>query len=167
MLVYHAYSDINHGIFRTFLLRKFVFGASIEFDYWRILDFLFVFPHMSEELRVPRPLIKKRNEMSRFYTKYNDIREPREFIYQTQNVHLSIASILSAKGIISKKDLSVGKITWTVQECPLELNRLLEERAVENNTVLSFLKLLREVVPAKGPGGIKERSGWMEHRYDA
>lgn len=167
MLVYHAFADINHGVFRTLLLRESVFGESVELDYWRILDFLYLFPHAAKHIRVPQPLMKQRNALARQYNKYNDVRSPREFLAQTRSIHATILAILDAKGIISTQALKSGKIQWQADEWPAELRSRCAARVDEDRAVLDFLRGLRETVGATGPNGIKARTNWMEHRYDA
>lgn len=167
MLVYHAFADINHGVFRTLLLREHVFGDSIDFDYWRILDFLYLFPHEAKHIRVPRHLVAKRNTVARQYNKYNDIHSPREFISRTASIHSTIAAILGAKGIVDTEALKNGRMQWAINEWPAALQSRCAKRAEEEEALLGFLSDLTEAVPPIGPNGIKARTNWMEHRYDA
>lgn len=167
MLVYHAFADINHGIFRAFVLQRYVFGERIEIDYWRILDFIYLFPHKAESLSVPRGLVSRKRQLSELYSKYNDVPFPREFLAETLGIHATIASVLSAKGVIGSDELKQGQIDWRLRDWPSELAELAARRASDDDAVLSFLKDLREQVPVSGPQGIKVRSDWMEHRYDA
>lgn len=131
------------------------------------MDFLYLFPHKAESLSVPRGLVSRKRQLSELYSKYNDVPFPREFLAQTQGIHATIASVLSAKGVIGSDELKQGQIDWRLRDWPSELAELVAQRASDDDAVLSFLKDLREQVPVSGPQGIKVRSDWMEHRYDA
>lgn len=166
MLVYHPFADINHGVFRSLLLHKHVFGQTIDFDYWRILDFLYLFPHEARHIRVPQNLVSQKNALAKQYNKYNDVPSPREFIAQTASIHATITAILGAKGILNSQALKGGKIEWQADEWAADLRDRCAERADQHEAVLGFLRSLTELVPATGPDGIKARTNWMEHRYD-
>ncbi len=167
MLVYHAFSDVNHGVFRAFVLQKYVFGESIELDYWRILDFLYVFPHKAKSIRVPQSMVSEKRKLGALYNKYNDVPFPREFLARFSAIHTSITAILSSKGVVSEDELQRGRLQWQATDSPDGLLELVEARAKAEATVIDFLRNLRHLVPATGPDGIKARSGWLEHRYDA
>lgn len=167
MLVYHPYADINHGAFRALLLRKYALGPAADMDYWRILDFLYLFPHKARSLTVPRKLVKQRNAMGAFYRKYNDVHSPKEFLAQMKRIHRSIAHLLAAKGIIDLEAMQRGSLVWNRFDLPLDLELRLDQRAEDHKDVLDFLGSLAAEVPARGPNGIKARTGWLEHRYDA
>lgn len=167
MLVYHAFADINHGVFRALLLHEHVFGQVIDFDYWRILDFLYLFPHEARHVRVPQKLVSQRNAVAKQYNKYNDVRSPREFIAQTASIHETIAAILGAKGILDADALKHGRIAWKSDGWSADLRGRCAERAEEHGAILEFLRGLKELVPSTGSDGIKARTNWMEHRYDA
>lgn len=166
MLVYHPFMDINHGILRAFVLRKCVITDSFDFDYWRIVDFFFVFPHKIDAINVPRVLSSRKRGFRKYYSKYNDIPFPREFLARSSGLHHAISTVLAAKGFLKPEPLNIKQLVWTNETWPKPLDELVEEQASENQEVLEFLRDLCSLVPFGGADGIKKRTELMEFRYD-
>jgi hypothetical protein len=166
MLIYHPVYDTNHGMFRLLRLLEANPDHRLKWDTYRILDLYYLFPHLLEDVRFPRPMMKWKRAFSALGSKYTRVPSPRSFIQQLEGVHESVARSLAAKGFIEPADFDEKLLVRTEQEIPAELIESMAG-ASQDHDLVKMLAIEMAAIPLLGNGGLKERTGLLEHRYDA
>lgn len=166
MLIYHAAYDINHGIFRMLRLLENSPERNLKWDTFRILDLYYLFPHLIGKARLPRNLLRKKNMFKKQNTQYNNIPTPKIFIQQTQGLHEIIARSLIGKGFLDASAFEHKLLQRTSQHLPDILLQSFAE-ATDDQSLVEFLAIDLAAIPLLGTQGLKERTGLLEHRYDA
>ncbi len=166
MLVYHPAFDLNHGMFRMLRLLETNPKRQMKWDTFRILDLYYLFPHLLEAARLPRSMTKRKREFGKLGSKYTRVPTPRMFIQQLRGIHEAIARSLAAKGFIDPAEFEEGVLVRTEREIPLDLLRTFAD-AVDDVALVDMLAVEMAAIPLKGSDGLKDRTGLLEHRYDA
>lgn len=138
----------------------------IEWDKFRIIDLYYLFPHLLAEATLPRALTTRKNAYGKTASPYNRVPSPRVLIHQMASLHMVIARSLAGKGFLVPGDLSRGILARTEKSVPTELSAAFAAASADEPLVRM---LAGEVaaIPLNGAGGLKERTGLLEHRYDA
>lgn len=166
MLVYHPAFDLNHGMFRMLRLLEANPEHRMKWDTFRILDLYYLFPHLLEAARLPRNMTKRKREFGKIGSKYTRVPTPRMFIQQLRGIHESIARSLAAKGFIEPTEFEEGLLVRTELAIPPELLRIFAD-AVDDAALVNMLAVEVAAIPLTGGDGLKDRTGLLEHRYDA
>lgn len=166
MLVYHPAFDLNHGMFRMLRLLEANPEHLMKWDTFRILDLYYLFPHLLEAARLPRNMTKRKRDFGKLGSKYTRVPTPRMFIQQLRGIHESIARSLAAKGFIEPTKFEEGLLVRTEQAIPQELLRMFAD-AVDDAALVNMLAVEMAAIPLTGSDGLKDRTGLLEHRYDA
>lgn len=166
MLVYHPAFDLSHGMFRMLRLLEANPKRQIKWDTFRILDLYYLFPHLLEAARLPRTMTKRKREFGKLGSKYTRVPTPRMFIEQLRGIHESIARSLAAKGFIEPAEFDEGLLVRTEREIPTDLLQMFAD-AAEDAALVEMLAVEMAAIPLTGGDGLKDRTGLLEHRYDA
>jgi hypothetical protein len=166
MLVYHPAFDLSHGLFRMLRLLEANPERRMKWDTFRILDLYYLFPHLLEAARLPRTMTKRKRDFGKLGSKYTRVPTPRMFIQQLRGIHESIARSLAAKGFIEPSKFDEGLLVRTEREIPAELVRMFAD-AAEDAALVDMLAIELAAIPLTGSDGLKDRTGLLEHRYDA
>lgn len=166
MLVYHPAFDLSHGMFRMLRLLEANPEHQMKWDTFRILDFYYLFPHLLEAARLPRNMTKRKRDFGKLGSKYTRVPTPRMFIQQLRGIHESIARSLAGKGFIEPTEFEEGLLVRTEQAIPPELLRMFAD-AVDDAALVNMLAAEMASIPLTGGDGLKDRTGLLEHRYDA
>lgn len=166
MLIYHPVYDTNHGMFRLLRLLEVNPERQLKWDTYRILDLYYLFPHLLEDVRFPRAMMKWKRAFSTSGSKYTRVPSPRSFIQQLEGIHESVARSLAAKGFIEPAEFDEKLLVRTEREIPSELAESMAGASQDQNLV-KMLAIEMAAIPLSGAGGLKERTGLLEHRYDA
>jgi hypothetical protein len=166
MLVYHPAFDLNHGMFRMLRLLEANPEHLMKWDTFRILDLYYLFPHLLEAARLPRNMTKRKRDFGKLGSKYTRVPTPRMFIQQLRGIHETIARSLAAKGFIEPTKFEEGLLVRTEQAIPPELLRMFAD-AMDDAALVNMLAVEMAAIPLTGSDGLKNRTGLLEHRYDA
>ena len=166
MLIYHPVYDTNHGMFRLLRLLEANPERQLKWDTYRILDLYYLFPHLLEDVRFPRAMMKWKRAFTASGSKYTRVPSPRSFIQQLEGIHESVARSLAAKGFIEPAEFDEKLLVRTEQEIPSELAESMAG-ASQDQKLVEMLAIEMAAIPLSGTGGLKERTGLLEHRYDA
>ena len=166
MLIYHPVYDTNHGMFRLLRLLEVNPDRQLKWDTYRILDLYYLFPHLLEDVRFPRAMMKWKRAFTTSGSKYTRVPSPRSFIQQIEGIHESVARSLAAKGFIEPAEFDEKLLVRTEREIPPELAESMAGASQDKNLV-KMLAIEMAAIPLSGIGGLKERTGLLEHRYDA
>jgi hypothetical protein len=165
MLIYHPAFDLSHGMFRLLRMLEVNPNKRLKWDTYRILDFYYLFPHLLINARLPRALLKRKNSYKKAGSKYNRIPAPRTLILQLRGSHELIVRSLIAKGFLDPADFAQGLLSRTARRTPATLENLFP--AAEDFALVELLAVDVAAIPLTGADGLKERTGLLEHRYDA
>lgn len=138
----------------------------MEWDKFRIIDLFYLFPHLLAGATLPRALTARKNAYGKTASPYNRVPAPKALIQQMAPLHANIARSLAAKGFLSPNDLSRGTLSRTEKGVPVELSKAFAAAEADEPLVRMLAEEVA-VIPLNGAGGLKERTGLLEHRYDA
>jgi hypothetical protein len=166
MLIYHPVYDLSHGMFRMLRLLEIKSDHELKWDTYRILDLYYLFPHLLVDARLPQAMTKRKREFSKLASMYTRVPSPRMFIQQMRGIHESVGRSLAAKGFIEPSEYDSGILRRTDAPIPAELADSFAN-ATDDKTLVEMLANELAVIPLSGANGLKERTGLLEHRYDA
>lgn len=166
MLIYHPAFDAYHCVFRMLVTTGAV--PTLELAKLRILDYYMCFPAEVASIELPQAHTEIR-KVAR--TIKNDYRGPvntlRTFRDMEPIQHAAVR-LLAASGVFDSRQLELGTVVRTETAIP---DALLQAQTSEQATdptaaVKSYVLHRLSGLHLSGPGGLKQRTGLMEHRYD-
>jgi hypothetical protein len=166
MLIYHPVYDLSHGMFRMLRLLNAKIDHELKWDTYRILDLYYLFPHLLADARLPPAMTKRKREFGKLASKYSRVPSPRMFIQQMRGIHETVGRSLAAKGFIEPFEYDAGLLRRTEAPIPVELVEAFAQ-ATEDENLVQMLANELAVIPLSGSNGLKDRTGLLEHRYDA
>jgi hypothetical protein len=164
MLVYHPAYDAYHCIFR--ILSILDVRASLDMDMLRLLDYALCFPVAVADFRLPGDM----------YTVKKMVRDSGNLYRSPLNQKATFAALaatqegalvcLAAAGFVAQDELQKGRVTRTGVLLPSGIaarrDNFKKTEAIFFNHVMKAMLSF----PLQGEGGLKDRSGLMEYRYD-
>lgn len=166
MLVYHPAFDLNHGMFRLLRLLEVNPNRQLKWDAYRILDFYYLFPDLLVDARLPRNMTSRKKFYSKLGSKYSRVPSPRMFIQQMNGIHETVGRSLAGKGFLEPAAFDERNLVRTDTPIPPALSNAIEA-AHNDEELVSMLGVEMAALPLTGPNGLKDRTGLLEHRYDA
>jgi hypothetical protein len=166
VLIYHPAYDLNHGMFRMLRLLEVNPEHRLKWDVFRILDFYYLFPHLLDDARLPRNMMGRKRLFAKLGSKYTRVPTPKMFIQQLLASHESIARSLIGKGFLDARSFEEKLLSRTQKPIPSEL-QVAFDAALDDRAIIEMLATELAGIPLSGSGGLKERTGLLEHRYDA
>lgn len=170
MLTFQPAFEPFHAIFRLIRLLPVISECGpVEREKVRILDFYMTFPFRAAAISFRRGhtalrKIAKNYENSRPYGGIPDDRELLLRMAPTQNL---AAETLAARSILDSDAYKQGVVLPGEVAPPAEFMRRITELNDEQSDLIELLRTLCSEYPLLGVDGLKERSGLLEHRYDA
>lgn len=164
MLIYHPAFDAYHCVYRMIMLTQKV--KKLEYSKLRILDFYLCFPAEIAKIELPKDLQKIR-EAAKVVT--NKFRGPVSSIRTFQDLEQmqnSAARLLVASDIFDSKKFEEGMISRTNRVLPTAFIKATSDPSNQVGTLIDFVLTQLSALPLHGNGGLKQRSGLMEYRYD-
>jgi hypothetical protein len=165
MLIYHPAFDAYHCAFRMLSITSQ--RRVVEFAKLRILDFFLCFPAEVANVQLPQEHgdIKKLAREAR-----NPYRGPisasRTF-RDLEPIQSASARLLALTGVFSISELEQGQVVRTGQALPDELQRVSVGDFAFSSPLDRYVLSRMADIPLAGIGGLKQRTGLMEYRYDA
>lgn len=166
MLVYHPVYDLSHGMFRMLRLLEAKADHELKWDTYRILDLYYLFPHLLVDARLPQSMTKRKRDFGKLASKYSRVPSPRMFIQQMRGIHEAVGRSLAGKGFIEPSEYDSGLLRRTDVAIPSDLAEAFAG-AGEDQPLVDLLANELALIPLSGPNGLKDRTGLLEHRYDA
>lgn len=166
MLLYHPMHDPYHCAFRVLTLLSNVEADRIEIEKIRIADFFFLFPHLVAAMVLPRGTQTIRSAARKLENAYVSVINSRRAYEQIKHIQLTTLRGLAARGILVPESLVEGWVRRSSQELRSDVQQILNETALEMNDVHKFVVDVLIRLPLGGKGGLKDRSGLAEYRYD-
>lgn len=168
MLIYHPAFDAYHCAFRAVVITNAI--AELELAKLRIIDFYLCFPAEVANIQLPHDHTKIRR-MAR--TIKNDYRGPVNSVRtfkEMESIQVAAARMLAASGVLDPNELEVGVISRTPLQVPERLVALQHVDVLPDTpgaAVKEYILTKLSRIPLAGGGGLKQRTGLMEYRYDA
>lgn len=167
MLIYHPAFDAYHCVFRMLVISAVV--PTLELAKLRILDYYICFPAEVALIQLPQEHTEIRKVAKTIKNEYRGPVSAHRTFRDMEPIQHAAARLLAASGVFESRQLELGTVFRTSNALP---DDLLQVQALEpassgtaaavSNYVLHKLSSL----PLSGPGGLKQRTGLMEHRYD-
>ena len=169
-LTYSSAYDPYHTVFRLLSLARSVpFGTEHDFEALRIVDFYHCFPWLLAEFSAYTKISgfqKAKNVVVRSHPRSRfDVLPDKYMVFQRM-----LPSQLAARAaLLETESLERLEERLRFKETAVESDTLraaLDRYSAENKELLSFLGKYLLHVPLYGSGGLKDRSGLGEFRYD-
>ena len=167
MLTYHPIHDPSHCIFRILCLSYDLETSKFPIDLARILDFYVLFPHALASVSWPRELLETKRVFKAIKIPYENLPTPSRLMFELSSIQDQALKSLMAKGILEKASLSSGYISIRKAIIPSEILTLMQSSTFRKTEWYNALVNIISKIPLKGAGGLKDRSGLLEHRYDS
>jgi hypothetical protein len=164
VLIYHPAFDAYHCVVR--LLKVLAHIPNCELPRARIIDFFVVFPGSVSELRFPRGTSHIRALARQLSNPYHGPVNSKQTFREMEHIQLAAVRCLAGAGIIATDELQTGLLKRTDRTLPKEFAEISQHSLVPDKTLSAFLVETLGPMPLNGPDGLKDRSGFLEHRYD-
>jgi hypothetical protein len=164
VLIYHPAFDAYHCIFRMLAITSE--HRVLEFAKLRIIDFFLCFPAEVANVQLPQEHVEVK-KLAR--TAQNSYRGPISAVRTFRDlepIQAAAARLLALTGVFSTVELEDGRIVRTGQALPEDLQRISSGVTAFSTPLEKFILLQMTNIPLTGLGGLKQRTGLMEYRYD-
>jgi hypothetical protein len=167
-LGYQPAYDPYHAAFRLMRLLN-VFGVeAVSFHTVRIADFYLCFPHLLNEVRLPNNLrvYKKLSQDISANVPYGNMPDKTIIFGLMRPFQEAAAQTLAYNGYIDGELIKISIVKRTDISLPKKLQDAVDARNEEEHSIVSIVSLFPSI-KLEGKNGLKDRTGLMEHRYDA
>lgn len=164
MLIYHPALDPYHCAFR--LLQLLAYDPDRRYDAraLRILDFYAVFPRQISAIRLPASCGKWKRRFSETENPYWFTGEPGLIFARMGPLQETALDLLYAQGLTDAAAHAEARVNLVKARFQ---KMTLPEAASQPKDLLEFLVTVLGALAFHGPGGLKDRTGLLEYRYDA
>lgn len=167
MLIYHPAFDAYHAAFRILRITEAL--PLLESAKLRILDYYICFPAEVASIQLPQEHSAIRKVARAIKNDYHGPVNPIRTFREMEPLQTAAARMLAASGVLDSKALESGTVSRTKMKAPVNQgsadfgeSKTAKDRAAVVDYVLHKLSEL----PLSGSGGIKQRTGLMESKYD-
>lgn len=168
MLLYHPATDFFHCWMRFASVLCDCNLEYIEYDKVRIIDFFLCFPNQIDLFHMPRNFSSELKKIVRRLPKsYEDPNSIRQAFPQMSKIHGQVAMDMVSKGIILGDKFKTGVLEPNNYINSKELlESVANEWATKGDQLYKLTLKVMISIPLNGKGGLKDRSGLMEYKYD-
>ena len=162
--------DPFHAMFRLLRLRPVLREVGkLPVDHIRILDFYVAFPFRIGGLRVKPEHRRLKTGVMRFEwpTPYGDQPDDKTVLARMEPIQDVALQTLASHALIDGAQLDRRMVQVAEAPVPSSLAARIEDANAREHSLLALLGVLAGDYGLTGLGGLKERSGLLEHRYDA
>lgn len=163
MLIYHPAFDAYHCVHRLIQITQEV--RELEYSKLRILDFYLCFPAEIAGIELPQAQQKIRATAKQATNKFRGPVSPIRTFHDLEQIQNAATRLLTASDVFEPKKLEQGMVLRTGREIPDEFYHSGASTEVINE-LTKFILIQLGSMPLTGVGGLKQRSGLMEYRYD-
>lgn len=164
MLIYHPAFDAYHCVFRMLLLTNSL--KKIEYSKLRILDFYLCFPAEIEKINLPRAMQSVRRVAKDASNKFRGPVSALRTFRDLEQIQNAAVRLLAASEVFDSTMLEEGIISRSNSALPEELERSISTMQSQPNKLTAFVLAELSTLELQGVGGLKQRTGLMEYRYD-
>ncbi|MFN3436338.1 MAG: ABC-three component system middle component 5 [Acidovorax sp.] len=138
----------------------------LEYSKLRILDFYLCFPAEIAKIALPQNLQGIRAVAKEAKNKFRGPVSSLRTFHDLEQIQNSATRLLVASDVFDSKKLEEGIISRTNRTLPDEFSRPLPDSSSQTGMLMNFVMTQLSALPLRGTGGLKQRSGLMEYRYD-
>lgn len=164
MLIYHPAFDAYHCVYRMTMLTQKV--KELKYSKLRILDFYLCFPAEIAKIELPKDLQNIRAVAKVATNKFRGPVSSLRTFHDLEQIQNSAIRLLAASDVFDSKKLEDGIISRTSRALPKEFSKTTSDPLNQSSTLMDFVLTQLSALPLHGTGGLKQRSGLMEYRYD-
>jgi hypothetical protein len=162
--------DVYHTIFRLMRLRGVVASVGpVPLDELRVLDFFLLFPYLIEHIRLMQKHRGYRR-LARDYVHtrpYSEQPEDLTIFRRMHPIQIAAAQTLASNDLLEFHALGAEKAQTTAKDLSPSISARVAAANERDAVLIEFLGVLAAEYRFEGPGGLKDRTGLLEHRYDA
>jgi hypothetical protein len=168
MLIYDPALDPYHSAVRILAIGKAAKGrqASVSVDATRIADYFLVYPYKIRSFRLPPEFGAMRKAANESDNPYRRAAGSRAAFERMRPIFLAALTGLVAADLVDGGALKGGLLVLSDTTWPDDLVAAVSQFDARQNTVGRFVLTDFLAMPSNGAGGLKDRSGLIEHRYD-
>lgn len=164
MLAYHQAKDIYHCCFRMLV----VLNHNKEFvsqELLKIIDFYVVFPHLLQQVTLPKEMQKHKKVFKELRAPYENILSFKRVVFDLSGIQDNAIKFLLAREIVYF-DESKTMVCLNSSRVTDELKLMLDKDFINSKWYSAMIDVFNSV-PLYGDNGLKKRTGLLEYRYDA
>lgn len=166
MLMYHPALDPYHAAFRTLQLLSVEPSREFHRDQLRILDFYLLFPVAIEQIRLPVAARSFRRRFVAASNRYWLSGEPKQVFERIEHVRRVGLTLLLSNRLLDADAFPQARIRLSASGVASVAVQRAQEANTRDGALVQFLvRTLGDLSPF-GPGGLKARTGLLDHRYD-
>jgi hypothetical protein len=165
MLIYHPAFDAYHCAFRMLAITGE--NRVLEYSKLRILDFFLCFPAEVAGVQLPQEHVEYKKLARAAFNPYRGPVSAAKTFRELEPIQAAAARLLALTGLFSIVELESGKIVRTGHALPEDINFRLSDDLLFSTPLERFVLTKMAAIPLGGFGGLKQRTGLMEYRYDA
>ncbi len=169
-LSYQPAFDPFHAAWRLLRLRQDVLPeTALPEDHVRILDFYLLFPFRLDAMRL-KATHRRFRKLAAAYSEqrpYGELPDDRTLFNRMQSIQTAAFDTLVSKELFDLPEYERGCILATFATLPSDLQGRVSEINEAQSDLVEFLRALATEYELLGPDGLKDRTGLMEHLYDA
>lgn len=168
MLIYDPAFDPYHNAVRILAIAKAAQSrqAEVSVDAARIADYFLVYPYKIRSFRLPPDFSSLRKAANDSDNPYRRATGSRATFERMRPVFFSALTGLVAAGLLDGEALKGRLISLASSPWPDNLTAAVSQFDSRQTTVGRFILSDFLAMPPNGVGGLKDRSGLIEHRYD-
>jgi hypothetical protein len=164
MLIYHPAFDAYHCVYRIAMLTETL--KELEYSKLRILDFYICFPAEIAKIKLQRDWWGVRADATVATNRFRGPVSPLRTFHDLEQIQNSATRLLAASDVFDSKNLEEGFVRRTSQALPTAFSRTKSAPSNQYGTLIDFVVMRLSKLPLHGSGGLKQRTGLMEYRYD-
>jgi hypothetical protein len=165
MLIYHPAFDAYHCAFR--LLTITTEHRVLEFAKLRILDYFLCFPAELVNVQLPQEHVEVKKFARSCRNPYRGPISGTRTFRDLEPIQSAAARLLALTGAFSPTELETGQVVRSGQILPDALLSAVSKGRGSDNPIAAYILSKMAEIPLQGFGGLKQRTGLMEYRYDA
>lgn len=165
MLIYDPALDSYHTAIRILsILDKNIEG--LEIDLVRILDFYLAYPSKVQEIRLPTQFRYAKKEAGRINTVYRKPPSGKTQFERMKPVFVAALHGLVAAGFLNTNFIKNGILLINFEKIPTDLRIAMQAFVSRQQTIKTFIIESLPTISLYGAGGLKERTGLLDFKYD-
>ncbi len=166
MLIYNPAFDIYHTIFRQLQILFNSNNKAIEIERMYILGFYLTFPAELLKIRLPITASKYKKYLKLEINSYERIPNQKRLFMKMLPIQQGALKSLVGFGLIDQDLYKLGKIKLLKENLPDNLVESINTTNLKHSQIIELLSGPLLDIHLYGNGGLKERAGLIEFKYD-
>ncbi|MCO4794299.1 MAG: hypothetical protein KC493_11330 [Bacteriovoracaceae bacterium] len=139
----------------------------VSLDKIRLLDFYYAFPHLIKEISPwPSDISAYKKSAFKINNPFEKIVDKRRVFFEIAHIQKDAVSNLYAKGLLNSDKYKTGSLELNNTGVPKLISELIQKDDFINSEVFMLIVKGLTKTSWNGKGGLKDRSGLLEFKYD-